>query len=140
MSRGPSSALALMRPAASMAVPPGIKREDSDSSLLSKLGASKLDSDSSSSRRNSLVRSSSMADLQDLKVVKKAKVEAELKDAISALRKPNRECVGKAMAEADQRRASTLFSTKGIIHHLHPRIWTMLLIFSSSAQAIPPFY
>jgi DNA replication regulator SLD3 len=129
-----------MRPAASVAVPPGIKREDSDSSLLSKLSASKLDSDSSSSRRSSLVRSSSMADLHDPKVAKKAKVEAELKDAISALRKPNRECVGKAMAEADQRRASTLFSTKGIVLHLHSRVRTMMLIFSSSAQAIPPFY
>lgn len=100
----------MMRPAASVALPPTIKREDSDSTLLSKLAAS---SDSGSSRRNSLIRSSSMADLHDPKVAKRVRVEAELKDAISALRKPNRDCVGKAMAEAAERRASTMSSAKG---------------------------
>lgn len=120
MSRGASNILSLMRPAASMAVPSTIKREDSDSTLLSKLSAGKVDSDSGSSRRSSLVRSSSMADLQDPKLVKKARVEAELKDAISALRKPNRECVGKAMTEAAERQASSaLFSGRGTFHKLY---------------------
>lgn len=110
MSRGPNNALAFMRSAASI---PTIKREDSDSALLN-LSTAKTQSDtSSSSRRSSLVRSSSMADLPDLKAAKRAKMEAELQDAISTLRKPNREGVGKAIADAAERRASTLLSAKG---------------------------
>lgn len=111
MSRGPRSALALMRPAASMTLP-GIKREDSDSVVLP-TSSSNADDGSSSSRANSLVRSSSMADLRDLKAAKKAKVEAELKDAISTLRKPNREYVSKAVVEAAEKRASASSSLKG---------------------------
>jgi hypothetical protein len=42
---------------------------------------------------------------------KKAQVEAELKDAISALRKPNREVVSKAMEEAAQHK---LLSSKSV--------------------------
>jgi len=53
-----------------------------------------------------------MTNLQDAKANKKAMVEAELKDAISALRKPNRGVVGKDMAEADERRALTGSSAK----------------------------
>lgn len=48
-----------------------------------------------------------MSHLEDAKVNKKTLVDAELKDAINALRKPNREVVGKAIAEAAERKAST---------------------------------
>lgn len=109
MSRGPSSALALMRPAASMAMPT-IKREDSDSAVLKMKADNELGT--SHSRSSSLVRSSSMADLRDAKAAKKAKVEAELKDAISTLRKPNREIVGKSIVEAAERRVSSSLSAK----------------------------
>lgn len=63
-------------------------------------------------RQPSLSRSNSTSKLEDTRASKKAQVEAELKDAISALRKPNREVVGKAMAEADERRAVTSLSAK----------------------------
>jgi hypothetical protein len=60
----------------------------------------------------SLVRSNTIAGVEDAKARKKAMVEAELKDAISALRKPNRDVVGKALAEAAERRATTSSSAK----------------------------
>jgi DNA replication regulator SLD3 len=41
------------------------------------------------------------------KAKREAEIKAELQAAISSLRKPNREVVGKAMAEADERKAST---------------------------------
>lgn len=61
-----------------------------------------------------LSRSSSISNLQDVKYSKKAQVEAELKDAISSLRKPNREVVGKALAEAAERRATVSSSAKSM--------------------------
>jgi hypothetical protein len=48
----------------------------------------------------------------DAKANKKAEVDAELREAISALRKPNREVVGKAMAEADERRTTASLASK----------------------------
>lgn len=45
---------------------------------------------------------------EEAKARKRALVEAELRDAISALRKPNRELAGKSMAEAAERRALSL--------------------------------
>lgn len=47
-----------------------------------------------------------MTALDDVKAQKKALVEAELKDAITALRRPNRELAGKAIVEAAEKRAS----------------------------------
>jgi translation initiation factor 2B subunit (eIF-2B alpha/beta/delta family) len=63
-------------------------------------------------RPTSLSRSSSTSHLEETKANKKALVEAELKDAISALRKPNREVVGKAMAEEDERKVIAGLSAK----------------------------
>jgi DNA replication regulator SLD3 len=57
-----------------------------------------------------------MADLRDAKAAKKAKVEAELKDAISTLRKPNREVIGKAIVEAAEKRVSSSLSAKSKWH------------------------
>lgn len=55
-----------------------------------------------------------MSNLFDTRANKKAVVDAELKEAISALRKPNREVMGKAMAEADERRTSASLAAKSI--------------------------
>ncbi|KAK5990427.1 hypothetical protein PT974_08695 [Cladobotryum mycophilum] len=106
VSRGPSNAIALLRSATSTTIP-NVKRENVDSPLLRTMQSSE-----SLKRASSLSRSSSMSNLHDFKTNKKAVVEAELKDAISALRKPNRGVVGKAMAEADERRSSTNLAVK----------------------------
>ena len=108
VSRGPSQIVDLMR-ATSTSIP-SIKREDSDSVNLK--GAAKHEAAQWQNGRPSLSRTSSMAGLEDAKASKKAKIEAELRDAISNLRKPNREVVGKAMAEAAERKASTVTSAK----------------------------
>lgn len=73
----------------------GIKREGSEPVILG-------DSDSVRQGHGILSRSSSTTNLKNPRAEKRAQVEAELKDAISALRKPNREVVSKAMAEAAQ--------------------------------------
>ncbi|CAM1506584.1 Fc.00g062250.m01.CDS01 [Cosmosporella sp. VM-42] len=111
VSRGPSNMIALMRSAASTSVP-GIKREGSEPATLKAM--MKAEANLMNKRSGSLSRSSSMTNLQDARAKKQALVDAELKDAISALRKPNREVVGKALAEAEERRVSTGFSAKKI--------------------------
>lgn len=73
---------------------------------------SKGESSEAQNRRVLLSRSSSMANLQDVKASKQAQVDAELKDAISALRKPNRDVVGKALTEAEERRISKVSLAK----------------------------
>ncbi|UKZ77452.1 hypothetical protein TrVFT333_005173 [Trichoderma virens FT-333] len=105
ISRGPSNAIALLRSATSTTLPT-IKRESLDLS-----GPMSLLPDSHR-RNHSLSRSSSMNNLFDARASKKAEVDAELREAISALRKPNREVVSKAMAEADERRTSASLATK----------------------------
>lgn len=106
ISRGPSNAIALLRSATSTTLPT-VKREGLDPS-----GPMSLLPLDSQRRAHSLSRSSSMNNLFDARASKKAEVDAELREAISALRKPNREVVGKAMAEADQRRTSTSLAAK----------------------------
>ncbi|KAL6356518.1 hypothetical protein LRP88_10119 [Fusarium phalaenopsidis] len=111
VSRGPSNMIALMRSATSTSLP-GIKREASDSAAIK--SALKAEPDLLNRRSGLLSRSSSMSNLQDARASKKAQVEAELKDAISSLRKPNREVVGKALAEAAERRANVSLSAKKV--------------------------
>ncbi|KAJ4322778.1 hypothetical protein N0V84_004671 [Fusarium piperis] len=111
VSRGPSNMIALMRSATPASLP-GIKREASDSAAIK--SALKAEPDLLNRRGGLLSRSSSMSNLQDAKASKKAQVEAELKDAISSLRKPNREVVGKALAEAAERRATVSLSAKKV--------------------------
>lgn len=111
VSRGPSNMIALMRSATSTSLP-GIKREASDPALVkSVLNA---EPDLMNRKSGPLSRSSSISNLQDLRSSKKVQVEAELKEAISSLRKPNREVVGKALAEAAERRASVSLSAKSM--------------------------
>ncbi|KAK7421917.1 hypothetical protein QQX98_001911 [Neonectria punicea] len=111
ISRGPSNMIALMRSATSTPVP-GIKREDSEPAALK--GALRADSDLLNRRSGSLSRSTSMSNVGDNKASKKALVEAELKDAISALRKPHRGVVSKEVVDAAERRTSTGLSTKKV--------------------------
>ncbi|KAM0347080.1 hypothetical protein ACHAPU_005019 [Fusarium lateritium] len=111
VSRGPSNMIALMRSATSTSLP-SIKREASDPSLIkSVLNA---EPDLINRKSGPLSRSSSVSNLQDLRSNKKVQVEAELRDAISSLRKPNREVVGKALAEAAERRATVSLSAKKV--------------------------
>ncbi|EKJ77039.1 hypothetical protein FPSE_02683 [Fusarium pseudograminearum CS3096] len=109
ISRGPSNMIALMRSATTTSLP-GIKREASDPALAKSVLAS--DPDLINRKSGPLSRSSSVSNLQDVKFSKKAQVEAELRDAISSLRKPNRQVVGKALAEAAERRATVSSSAK----------------------------
>jgi DNA replication regulator SLD3 len=100
--------IALLRSATSTTIP-GLKREGSDPLSLKNMtkGEPRLLRDET----NALSRSSSLTSLDDAKAKKKALVEAELQDAISVLRKPNRELAGKAIVEAAERRASRGIST-----------------------------
>ncbi|KAG5977432.1 hypothetical protein E4U55_006756 [Claviceps digitariae] len=126
VSRGPSNAIALLRSATSTNLS-GLKREASEPLSLKDVPRGR-DSPSPSpsllglglglgrSRHSSLLScsrgDSTSSNLQNIKANKKAMVEAELKDAISALRKPNRGVVGMAMAEAEECRATASQSAR----------------------------
>lgn len=103
VSRGPSNMIALMRSASSTSVT-GVKREGSEPAALRTLPKAELNM--MGPRQSSLSRTNSASNLEDAKASKKAQVEAELKDAISTLRKPNRGVVGKAIVEAAERRSA----------------------------------
>ena len=100
ISRGPSGVIALMRSASTPTLPM-VKREASDSAPPANVP--RPDSKDSN-------HAPSMRTPAGEKAKKEAQVQAELHDAISGLRKPNREVVGKAMAEAEERRATTSLS------------------------------
>lgn len=105
MSRGPSQGVAALLSATEMAIP-GLKKEGSESQ--SQAGIPRVKSDYGllgSARPGSLSRSNSTAG-EDPKQNKKAAVDAELQDAIAALRKPNRHLAGTAMVEAAEKRVS----------------------------------
>ncbi|KAK4168619.1 DNA replication regulator SLD3-domain-containing protein, partial [Cladorrhinum sp. PSN259] len=102
MSREPSKAIALMRSASTTSIP-GLKREASEP-LLGMIP--RMDKGSLKERRTTFSRSTNSAGVQDIKAKKKAEVDAELKDAISALKKPNRALAVKELADAVDKRAS----------------------------------
>jgi hypothetical protein len=103
--------IALMRSATTTALP-GLRREASDPALVKSVLGN--DPDLMNRKNGHLPRSSSVSYLQDAKINKKAQVEAELRDAISSLRKPNRQVVGQALAEAAERRATVSSSAKSM--------------------------
>ncbi|KAI1334797.1 DNA replication regulator SLD3-domain-containing protein [Xylariaceae sp. FL0016] len=107
ISRGPSSMIALMRSASTPTIPM-IKREASETSSLS--GVPRVDS--AASHEASLPSGSGSTKRRSGvdKATKDALVKAQLQDAISGLRKPNREVIGKAMAEAAETRATASLS------------------------------
>lgn len=68
-----------------------------------------------------------MASSDDTKAQKRAMVEAELQNAISVLRKPNRKLAGETLVEAAERRVSGSLSqirSKWNPFTLHRRSWT----------------
>ncbi|RDA87915.1 hypothetical protein CP532_1707 [Ophiocordyceps camponoti-leonardi (nom. inval.)] len=113
VSRGPSSVMAIARMrSAKSTTPAPVKRQDS-APVGSKASRDVLKP--ISSNRPTLSHSLSAPTVAvGSKASQKALVEAELKDAISALRKPNREVVGKAMAEADECRVQASLSVKKV--------------------------
>lgn len=122
-----------MRSATSTSLP-GIKREASDPSLVKSVLNAELDL--MNRKSGPLSRSSSVSIPQDAKSNKKAQVEAELKEAISSLRKPNREVVGKALAEAAERRATVGSSAKSMYLSGKPceYFWLTLILRSEKAR------
>ncbi|KAI3396679.1 hypothetical protein diail_11787 [Diaporthe ilicicola] len=100
-SRRPADVLARMR-SATPATIPGLKREASEPAPLSMIPSG--DRSLKERSRNVLSRSVSSLTADDSKAQKKAKVEADLKDAISALKKPNRQLAGKAIVEEAEKR------------------------------------
>lgn len=101
-SHGPADVLARMRSATPAAIP-GFKREASEPVTLATVP--KGDADSLRERsHNMLSRSNSSCSVDDVKAKKKALVEAELQNAISALKKPNRQLAGKAIVEEAEKR------------------------------------
>lgn len=109
VSRGPSNMIALLRSATSTSLP-SMKREGSETARLGRL--SKMEGDSQ--RRPALSRSNSsgVAGHDTSKASRQALVDAQVKDAIAALRKPNRQVVGQAMQEADQQRVLAAKKTR----------------------------
>ncbi|KAI1136934.1 DNA replication regulator SLD3-domain-containing protein [Hypoxylon sp. FL0543] len=119
MSRGPSGAIALMRSASTTM----LKRENSEP--LSLTSIPRADSVSSKGRPSrSTVTAPPKRRLEEEKAKKDALVKAELQNAISLLRRPNRDVVGKDIAEAAERRAGTSLSQlkKSRKPTQHPRV------------------
>ncbi|GAB1311105.1 DNA replication regulator Sld3 C-terminal domain-containing protein [Madurella fahalii] len=105
VSRGPADAIALMRSATTTTIP-GLKREASEPLLMGLLQRKEI---ASLQERPASIFSRSLSSAsgpQNPRAKKKAEVEAELKDAISALKKPNRSLAAKELAEAAEKRAS----------------------------------
>ncbi|GAP82985.1 putative DNA replication regulator Sld3 [Rosellinia necatrix] len=107
ISRGPGGVIALMRSASTPTVPL-LKREASEPRSLGSIPTA----DASVPRGAHLPSTGPMAAKRraETKEKRDAFVNAALQDAISTLRRPNREVVGKAMAEANERRTVTSLS------------------------------
>jgi DNA replication regulator SLD3 len=113
-SRGPSRAVSLMRSTTSPTVP-RLKREGSEPSSLGSIppieaqaiNASRggvLESKKFSQREVDL---SSLVSINEAKY-RKANIEAELKDAIAALKRPNRQLAAQELVDTADRRASSI--------------------------------
>lgn len=108
-SRRPTDVLARMR-SATPATIPGLKREASEPASLSTIPSG--DRPLKEKSRNISSRSVSNLTAEDSKAQKKAKMEADLKDAISALKKPNRQLAGKAIVEEAEKRVGSSSSPR----------------------------
>ncbi|KAK0618549.1 DNA replication regulator SLD3-domain-containing protein [Bombardia bombarda] len=108
VSRGPSGAIALMRSASATTIP-GLKREGSEPFLAM---IPKVEKSSLKDRPiNVFSQSTGSIVTQNVKATKKALVEAELKEAISALKRPNRALAGKELVEAAEKRTTFVGAT-----------------------------
>jgi DNA replication regulator SLD3 len=118
-SRGPSGAISLMRSATAPIVP-GLKREASETPSLSSIPLN--DSQNFFASRAGVQKSKRFSQREvDLGAFKgiadpkpKISIEAELKDAISALKRPNRQLAGQSIVEMAEKRviAASLNSRK----------------------------
>jgi hypothetical protein len=127
MSRGPNKAIALMR-SATIPTVPGLKREASEAPSLSSIPSA--DSQSLEANRGGVLKSKRFfqreVDLSSLapeastntKAKKQAIIAAELKEAISALKKPNRELAGKSLAETAEKRSVSASHTRSELRGL----------------------
>lgn len=103
MSRGPSKAVAALLSATEMPIP-GLKKEGDDSQSPMSIPRMKSECGLLKSARSDSLSHSSRTAGEDSKQSTKAAVDAELQDAIAALRKPNRQLAGAAMAEEAEKR------------------------------------
>ncbi|CAL3970907.1 hypothetical protein PZA11_007310 [Diplocarpon coronariae] len=119
MSRGPNKKISLMK-SATMPVIPGMKREASEASSIWSIPMA--ESHSSRAVRGGVLNSrqfsrrevdlSSMLPEKKSRAKSQASINAELQEAISALKKPNRELAGKKFAEAVENRSLFASSRK----------------------------
>ncbi|KAI1433303.1 DNA replication regulator SLD3-domain-containing protein [Xylaria sp. CBS 124048] len=107
ISRGPGGVIALMRSATTPTIPL-IKREASESTSV--MSIPKADTGRSLDKNLPAAGSALAKRSTETKKRRDAFVKAELRDAITSLRKPNRDVVEKAIVEADERRAATSLS------------------------------
>lgn len=113
VSRGPTRPISLMRSATAPAIP-GLKREASEAPSLT--GIPFTDTQPLQANRGGVQNSkrfsrrevdlSSLAPKVNPRKKAQVNIEAELRDAISALKKPNRELAGKALAETAEKRSA----------------------------------
>lgn len=123
--RRPNDMLARMRSATPAAIP-GFKREDSEP--LSVGSIPRIENSSLHEKsRNILSRSVSNASIEDSKAKQKAQTEAELREAISALKKPNRQAVGKVIVEEAEKRT--------VAGSSHPRSKSIVPLFAEKLNA-----
>lgn len=113
VSAQPNRKLSLMR-SATMPSMPGLKREASEVPSLSSIPSIDTHAQSTSSKGvfssnkrfgHREVDFGSLARGPIIKAQKDARIESELKNAIAALKKPNRELAGKSFADAIEKRA-----------------------------------
>jgi DNA replication regulator SLD3 len=126
MSTGPNRAISLMR-SATMPMVPGLKREASEAPSLSSIPTS--DSQPFAANRGGVLNSkrfaqrevdlSNIAPESNVKARKQAKIEAELKEAIAALKKPNRELAGKVLVETAERRSVSATHPRSELSYLN---------------------
>lgn len=116
---------------------PGLKREDSETPSLSNIPAA--DAQTMHVNRGGVMKSkkfsqrevdlSNMANMNDAKL-KKASIEAELREAITALKRPNRQLAGQLQVETAEKRVSS-GSSNSRSEWSHPPftsdIWSHLL-------------
>lgn len=108
MSIGSNRAISLMRSATDPTIP-GLKREASETPSLSSIPTHVNRGGVLNSKRFSQreVDMSTLAPDPNSKARKQAAIDAELKDAISALKRPNRELAAKSLVETAERRSAS---------------------------------
>jgi len=96
---------------------PGLKREASEALSLNSIPMA--DSQSLSVNRGGVLKSKKFSSREvDLSAMavdtksKKASIEAELKDAISALKKPNRQLAGQSIVDTAEKRAASAIHSR----------------------------